>query len=365
MESLDTFSCSVEASIAFIGDIESVEILMIEKKSGSRPRFENSRGPRLSVEDLGILEALFTEKEVWEAKGEFSKGCNASFVTLVPKVDDPLGLGDYRPISLIGSYYKIISKLLAERVKKVIGNVIGEKKKQNDIVFKLDFEKAYDSIEWGFLMAIMKKIGFGNRWCKWVDSCLRFTSISILVNGSATREFSIERGVRQGDPLSPFLFILTAKGLYALMKEAISKSIFKGIRVGEYDVLVSHLQYANDTIIFGSVRGLGSEPMIGRYEVLVNEAMIGDSRRGPPPAGPIPQNPAPDIRTMEELLQAPTEGVGDAIVVTPQIGSQLNKGPRVLLHISIAQDMRERPLNESFKNDTLDLTEMFLQKLHA
>ena len=119
-------------------------------------------------------------KWFWQ-KGEFSKGCNASFVTLIPKVDDPLGLGDYRPISLIGSYYKIISKLLAERVKKVIGNVIGEvqnafiegryildgvlianetmefmkKKKQNGIDFKLDFEKAYDSIEWGFLMAIM------------------------------------------------------------------------------------------------------------------------------------------------------------------------------------------------------------------
>ncbi|GKB66441.1 putative RNA-directed DNA polymerase [Tanacetum coccineum] len=286
-------------------------------KSGSRPRFEISRVPRLSVEDSGSLEEPFTEKEVWEAvcgcdsdkapspdgfnfkyikrywdtikrelvdavkwfwqKGEFSKGCNASFVTLVPKVDDPLGLGDYRPISLIGSYYKIISKLLAERVKKVIGNVIGEvqnafikgryildgvlianetmefmkKKKQNGIVFKLDFEKADDSIEWGFLMAIMKKMGFGNKWCKWVDSCLRSTSISILVNGSPTREFSMEREVRQGDPLSPFLFILAAEGLNALTKEAVSKSIFKGIRVGEDEVLVSHLQYADDTIIFG------------------------------------------------------------------------------------------------------------------
>ena len=83
------------------------------------------------------------------------------------------------------------------------------------------------------------------------ESCLRSTSISILVNGSPTREFSMERGVRQGDPLSPFLFILAAEGLNALIKEAVSKNIFKGIRVGEDRVMVSHLQYTDDTIIFG------------------------------------------------------------------------------------------------------------------
>nr|GEW74581.1 hypothetical protein [Tanacetum cinerariifolium] len=82
------------------------------------------------MEDSGSLEAPFTEKEVWEAvcgcgsdKNGESKGCNASFVTLILKVDNPLGLGDYRPISLIGSYYKVISKLLSERIKKGDGMV--------------------------------------------------------------------------------------------------------------------------------------------------------------------------------------------------------------------------------------------------
>ena len=64
-------------------------------------------------------------KWFWE-KMEISRGCNASFVTIIPKVSDPIGLGDYRPISLIGCYYKIIAKMLADRVKRVVGNVVGE-----------------------------------------------------------------------------------------------------------------------------------------------------------------------------------------------------------------------------------------------
>ncbi|GJX76965.1 putative RNA-directed DNA polymerase [Tanacetum coccineum] len=267
-----------------------------------RPRFANDRVPKISVEDAGRLEEQFSEKEIWDAvsgcgsdkapgpdgfnfryikrfwatiksdvfkavrwfwdKGEFSKGCNSSFVTLIPKISD----------CLIGSFYKIIAKILAERVKKVIGKVIGEvqnafikdryildgvlianetieflkKKKMKGLVFKVDFEKAYDSIEWKYLLEVMRRMGFGIRWCKWVAGCLKSSSISILVNGSPTSEFAMERRVRQGDPLSPFLFILAAEGLNALLKEAVDKSIFKGILVG-----AEHLQYADDTIIFG------------------------------------------------------------------------------------------------------------------
>nr|GFA15887.1 putative ribonuclease H protein At1g65750 family [Tanacetum cinerariifolium] len=94
-------------------------------------------------------------------------------------------------------------------------------------------------------------MGFGNKWCKWIKSCLKSASMSVLVNGSPTEEFGFERGVRQGDPLSPFIFLLVAEGLNAIVSEAVSKGIFKGIEVGSNRVVVSHLQYAYDIIFFG------------------------------------------------------------------------------------------------------------------
>ncbi|GKF38783.1 cysteine-rich receptor-like protein kinase, partial [Tanacetum coccineum] len=189
-------------------------------------------------------------------------------------VADPIGLGDFRPISLIGCYYKIIVKLLAERVKRVVGTVVGDvhnafikgryildgilianemvdylkKSKEKGLIFKVDFEKAYDSLNWRFLQDIMKRMAFGEKWCNWVEYFLRFASMSIPVSGSPTEEFCLERGVRQGDPLSPLLFILAAEGLNAIVNEAAEYGIFRGVKVGRNMVVVSHLQYADDTI---------------------------------------------------------------------------------------------------------------------
>ncbi|XP_071704208.1 uncharacterized protein [Rutidosis leptorrhynchoides] len=97
----------------------------------------------------------------------------------------------------------------------------------------------------------MTCMGFGTKWCKWILACLKSASISILVNGSPTKEFSIGRGVRQGDPLSPFLFILAAEGLNILTKAAFDRGLFKGVEIGGDKVAISHLQYADDTMFFG------------------------------------------------------------------------------------------------------------------
>ena len=213
----------------------------------------------------------------FHANGIFPKGGNASFIALVPKVPDPQNLYEFRPISLIGCVYKIVAKLLANRLKRIMPDIIDERqsafvagrqllhsaiianevveeakrRKKSCLVFKADFEWAYDSVSWDFLIYMMRKMGFCNKWIKWIQGCLKSASISILVNGSPTPQFSLQRGLRQGDPLAPLLFNIVAEALAGLMREAINRNIYTAFAVGKNSSPVSFLQYADDTIFFG------------------------------------------------------------------------------------------------------------------
>ncbi|GJX30644.1 putative RNA-directed DNA polymerase [Tanacetum coccineum] len=213
----------------------------------------------------------------FEVSAFIPQGCNSSFITLVPKVDDPLVVGDFRPISLIGSQYKIIAKILANRLSRVVSSVVGDvqmayikgrqiidgplmvdeiiawaKKYKKRIMFlKVDFEKAFDSLSWSFLFSILEQMGFSSKWRTWIHSCLNSAFASVLVNGSPTKEFKIERGLRQGDPLSPFLFILAVEALNVALLEATNNNVFHGIKVGTDKIHISHLQFADDALIMG------------------------------------------------------------------------------------------------------------------
>jgi len=210
--------------------------------------------------------------------GKLSKGINSSFIALIPKVDSPQTLNEFCPISLVGSLYKIPAKLLANRLRQVIGSVISYaqyafvKNRQildwiliaNDVVdearkckkelmmFKVDFEKAYDLVDWGYLYAMMGKICFSTLWRKWIKECVLTATSFVLGNGSPTDEFPLGRGLRQGDPLSPFLFLWVAEGLNVMMKAMVDANFFRGYSVGAENVVVlSHLQFAYDTLLLG------------------------------------------------------------------------------------------------------------------
>ncbi|GJR32994.1 putative RNA-directed DNA polymerase, eukaryota, reverse transcriptase zinc-binding domain protein [Tanacetum coccineum] len=283
----------------------------------TRPSFSSNLFKQLTSEDNIFLESPFTSQEikdaVWDCGGNkapgpdgftfklikkhwsilgdditsyvkdfytsafIPRGCNSSFITLVPKVDDPITVSDFRPISLIGCQYKIVAKVLANRLALVIPLVVSEvqmafikgrqimdgpllvneiilwakKHKKKLLLLKVDFEKALDSLSWSFLESIMLQMGFGAKWRTWMHSCLNSAYASILINGSPTNEFKMEKGLRQGDPLSPFLFILAVEALNVVFIEARNNSIFLGAEVGKDKVLISHLQFTGDALIVG------------------------------------------------------------------------------------------------------------------
>ncbi|XP_024640546.1 uncharacterized protein [Medicago truncatula] len=210
--------------------------------------------------------------------GKLTKGVNSTFIALIPKVASPQKLGDFRPISLVGCMYKVLAKVLANRLRSTLSYVVSDNQsafvrgkqildgilianevvdeakrlKKDLLLFKVDFEKAYDSIDLNYLNSVMLNMNFPTLWRKWIMECVGTATTSVLVNGCRTDEFPIQRGLRQGDPLSPFLFLLAAEGFDILMKASVSSNLFNAYGIGpQSEIKISHLQFADDTIIIG------------------------------------------------------------------------------------------------------------------
>ena len=167
-------------------------------------------------------------------------------------------ISDYRPISLITSLYKIIAKVLAGSLRGILhetihstqgafvqgrqildtvliaNEIVDEKKRSGEegVFFKIDFEKADDHVSWDFLDHVMEKKGFNPRWRKWMRGCLSSVCFAVLVNGNAKGWVKASRGLRQGDPLSPFLFTIVADVLSRMLLRAEEKNALRGFQGG-------------------------------------------------------------------------------------------------------------------------------------
>lgn len=100
-----------------------------------------------------------------------------------------------------------------------------KKRKYSYFLLKADFEKAYDTVRWKFLYSLMRIMGFSEKWVQWIKECLESASISVLVNDSPIEEFSMKKGLRQGDPLTLFLFLVVAEGLEVVMRMTVQKKV--------------------------------------------------------------------------------------------------------------------------------------------
>ncbi|GJT36521.1 cysteine-rich receptor-like protein kinase 2 [Tanacetum coccineum] len=187
---------------------------------------------------------LIEEDVVWFVNeffqsGYFPKGCNSSFISLIPKVTNAKFVSDFRPISLIGCQYKIIGKILVNRLSSVIGSCISAEQSA--------FIKGRNILDGPFII---------NEVLAWYCNHKRRLMIFKV---DFEKVFDSVRGLRQGDPLSHFLFILAMEGLHALSCKAEDLGLFKGANIGRDDMNVSHLMYADDVIFLGecSVLGVG------------------------------------------------------------------------------------------------------------
>src|SRR5438270_691830 len=178
--------------------------------------------------------------------GKLLSSVNHTSLSLIPKIPKPITLSDFRPISCCNSMYKFISKCLANRLQKVIGYLISpsqsafikgrsitdnillahelvrnfNKQYGKRCCLKLDLRKAFDSVNRQFIFYIMHLMRFPHAWINWIRACIQEPSFSVSVNGIPSASFNSSRGIRQGDPLSPYLFVLTMECLSIMLDSA-------------------------------------------------------------------------------------------------------------------------------------------------
>ncbi|KAL0411507.1 UNVERIFIED_CONTAM: putative mitochondrial protein [Sesamum latifolium] len=206
-------------------------------------------------------------------------GFNSTNIVLILKCKQPQSLSQYRPISLCNVVYKIASKAIANRLKPwldhiispsqsafVLGRLITDnvllafetnhflnthsKGRKHFMNLKLDISKAYDRVEWAFLRKVLGKLGFPCSFVDLIMLCVSSVSYSFVLNGSQFGSIIPQRGPRQGDPLSPYLFLLCTESLSSLFRVASQQGMVPGVAVCRGAPSISHLLFADDTMVF-------------------------------------------------------------------------------------------------------------------
>jgi len=223
----------------------------------------------LGQEILEAVEESRMKQKVWP-------GLNSTFLTLIPKNANSETAQGFRPIALCNVIYKIIATLIAKRLKPILPSLISPEQtgfvegrqildglvitqetihslKQKGMTLKLDLSKSYDRLSWKYLKAVLGAFGFSSRWIDWVYSMISTPIFSVMINGVPSSTFSATRGIRQGDPISPFLFIMAAEGLGRYFKKELRERRIKGLRLWGNNLPITHQQFVDDIMLFCEV----------------------------------------------------------------------------------------------------------------
>lgn len=221
---------------------------------------------------------IIREVKAFLEGGDMPSGWNETVVVLIPKVQCPEKLKDLRPISLCTVVYKIISKVLSNRLKTILADIISPNQsafvlgrlitdnillayelthfiqnkrssKEGFAAIKLDMSKAYDRVEWDFLRRMMLKMGFAEIWVNTAMRCVTSVSYKVKLNGDLTEEITPERGLRQGDPISPYLFLICVEGFSSLLHAAETRGDLEGVKVYVDAPSINHLLFADDSLL--------------------------------------------------------------------------------------------------------------------
>ncbi|GKB04183.1 RNA-directed DNA polymerase, eukaryota, reverse transcriptase zinc-binding domain protein [Tanacetum coccineum] len=201
---------------------------------------------------------------------------NATLIALIPKINTPSKVSDFRPITCCNVIYKCIGKILTNRIKNGLSKIMNinqsafipgrhiqdniliaqellrgynRKNRPKRCAMQIDIQKAYDTVNWSFLESILVKFGFPQKMVKWIMACITSSAFSICLNGEVHGFFKGGRGLRQGDPISPYLFTIVMEVFNLIMSKNIKESIEYKFHFGCKELKLSHMCFADDLLV--------------------------------------------------------------------------------------------------------------------
>lgn len=276
--SLIPYSCSPAESLLMtsIPTLEEITSVMHKLNSNKSPGpdgltsgFYKSSWDILGAEVVNSIRHFFFSSFMPSAT-------NSTILSLIPKHPGASKITDYRPISCLNTVYKVVSRLLVKRLKPILspliapnqtafvkgrllventslaGELINGYHKENGskrITIKVDIAKAFDTLSWGFLLSCLEGLNLPPLFISWIRACICTTNFTVSYNGEVNGYFKGTRGLRQGDPLSPYLFVIALNNLSFMLKQAAQERKFN-YHLNCASTKMTHLCFADDLLIF-------------------------------------------------------------------------------------------------------------------